>query len=139
MEMIFNEVKKQLTKEEYKLFVTKFKVKLPEDYKEHILKYNGGYPNYEFINDIRIHYFHTITHSDHSLENILEKLEHVLPKDFFPIAKDEGGNHICISLKQETYGEIYIWYHDMDENKELEFLARDFNSLMNNLTEEPVS
>lgn len=55
MEMIFNEVKKQLTKEEYKLFVTKFKVKLPEDYKEHILKYNGGYPNYEFINDIRIH------------------------------------------------------------------------------------
>ncbi len=136
--MIFNDVKKQLTEEEYIMFVAGLNVSLPEDYKTHVLKYNGGYPDKEYINEIHIHYFHTIKHSDHPLENIWEKLRDVLPRNFFPIARDGGGNHICISLSKDTYGEIYMWYHDMDEDKAIEFLAKDFTSFMDNLTEEPI-
>ncbi|KDN10139.1 hypothetical protein GAPWKB30_1247 [Gilliamella apicola] len=47
-----------------------------------------------------------------------------------PFAYDEGGNCFLLSLKNENYGEIYIWL--MDE-KELVLVSESFDSFINKL------
>jgi len=108
-------------------------VNLSEGYKTHIVNNNGGKPNLEFFKGIRIHYFHAIKYGDYTVEEILEDLEGIIPNSFFPIANDEGGNEICISLNENDYGKIYMWYRGMDGDNETKLLANSFKYFLNGL------
>lgn len=129
----FKNKEQGITSLELNGFISDLDVNLPEEYKTHIVNDNGGKPNLEFFKGIRIHYFHSIKYGDYTLEEILEDLKDVIPSDFFPIANDEGGNEICISLNESNYGKVYMWYHGMDEEKETKLLANSLKEFLNGL------
>ena len=37
-----------------------------------------------------------------------------VPTDLVPIARDPGGNLICISIGKDDLGAIYFWDHEME-------------------------
>jgi len=37
-----------------------------------------------------------------------------VPTNILPIAEDEGGNQICLSLRPESCGWIYYWDHELE-------------------------
>jgi len=131
----FKGSEQELTVAELDTFQQELEITLPQKYIEHILVVNGGKPLEDTFNGKRVHYFHSIKYGDYPLHEIIEDIKDVLPDNLFPFAEDEGGNAFCISLSEENNGEIYIWYHDMDDEDKVEFLADSFEDFMKGLTE----
>ena len=117
-------------------FEKSYNLKLPEEYINHILQENGGYPEKDECEDCVIASFYSIKYGRNNVAEVihnLQTIENVLPKDLFPFAYDQGGNDFCISLAKEDYGKIYIWYHDTGGEKK--FLANSFDDFMSKLVE----
>ncbi|KAB1158919.1 SMI1/KNR4 family protein [Tenacibaculum aiptasiae] len=133
--MKFIDTEKRITIKELDLFTESFNLNLPEEYKKHILKYNGGYPEDNYFQGKGINYFHSIKYGEYgSLEDTLKRISDVLPDNFFPFAYDEGGNQFCISLRKEDYGKIYFCPMDMGEVVP-ELLVSSFEDFMSQLTD----
>ncbi|KAB1158918.1 SMI1/KNR4 family protein [Tenacibaculum aiptasiae] len=107
-------------------------LKLPEDYKQHLLQYNGGYPDGDYVcfkhpnKIIHLEYFHAVKSG---LEEYLF-LRNVLPKGQISIGAIPGGR-ISISLDEVSYGSIYISYEDVNPEK----IADSFTEFINGLFE----
>ncbi len=88
--------------------------KLPKDYIEHMLKYNGGgvYDDYVWNEDSSIEflYFYPIKFENNNMESALISREDVLPESDIYIGAIRGGS-LCMSLG-ENYGAIYVFYSD---------------------------
>jgi len=129
-------------------------LKLPNEYKLHLLKHNGGKctpSQFDFIEKGKpttssIDWFLAIYDGEYdSLQDYINtyKLdEKRLPIHFVPIAHDAGGNLICISCGKKDYGQIFFWDHEneidyrvTDDYKysNIYFIAKDFNEFLNNL------
>jgi len=101
-------------------------LKFPEEYRKHLLKYNGGQcsPNeFSFIENGKktnscVDWFLAIY--DGEYDNLSDYIktykldEKRLPADIIPIANDPGGNLICISCGKEDNGAIYFWDHEKE-------------------------
>lgn len=126
----------------------------PVEYKEHLLKYNGGQCNpniFEFSENGNwtescIDWFLAIYDGEYdNLKNYIDlyKLkEKRLPGHILPIAHDPGGNLICISCHRDDEGSIYFWDHEnevdytmsSDTNySNLYFIAKNVGELVNGL------
>ena len=127
---------------------------LPYEYKQHLLKYNGGRCNpntFSFIendkiNESSVDWFLAIY--DGKYDNLREyitimKIEKKrTPEHIIPIAHDPGGNLICISCGAKDYGCIYFWDHENEvdystsndsDYSNLYFIAKDFSNFLNEL------
>lgn len=99
-------------------------LKLPNEYKEHLLLNNGGRcePNiFDFnekgkITSSNIDWFLAIYNGEYdNLKDYLKiyKIDKKrLPTHIFPFALDAGGNLICISCGSNDFGSIYFWDHE---------------------------
>jgi len=81
-------------------------VKFPEDYKECVLEYNGGYPKpnvFKFENSEGEAVFNDLLSftGDYSLEAVYESSKSYLPADIIPFARDPFGNLICFDYRKE--------------------------------------
>ncbi|WP_039455474.1 SMI1/KNR4 family protein [Candidatus Jidaibacter acanthamoebae] len=105
--------------------------KLPSDYVEHLLKYNGGHPDKDCYPLLEaIPYYNRITKAeaksfsaeiawfyaihDGEYSNLLREYKFDgdrLPKGLIAIGKSSGGNLICISVGLRNYGKVYFWDH----------------------------
>jgi cell wall assembly regulator SMI1 len=127
----------------------------PQQYKEHLLKYNGGQckPNvFEFITNTGkldssiINWFLAIY--DGKYDNLKECIEIFkieekrMPRHILPIADDPGGNMICISTSGADEGYIYFWDHEQEvdysvsddsDYSNLFLIAKSFNEFLNGL------
>ena len=122
----------------------KFNVKLPLSYIKFLDKYNGGITYRTKVkfgrkkDDITSFYGLGETDGTHSFE----KLEHygvietLSEKKLFPIATNSGGDYYSISLDENNYGEIYLYYHDLLGKKTK--VATDFIEFINNSTSEEI-
>lgn len=107
-------------------------IKLPEDYMEYIKKYNGSRPGKKLFqcengDEHMIKTFLSFNPED--IENIFkyyEALKMQLPKGYFPIASDPGGNFIIYNREFK----LYYWNH---ENNKKEFIANNFKELIEKL------
>jgi hypothetical protein len=137
----FFETKQTLSISDIEKFEAEVKFILPQRYKEHLLKFNGGYcePNiFEIIEDgtmttSSISWFYAIQEATEgsSLMTVIRtlKIDHKrMPSHIFPIAYDEVGNEICISGGENDLGVIYFWDHE----KEVDYSVED-DSNYNNL------
>lgn len=123
-----------LSLEDIKNFEKEHSLKLPNDYVEFILEFNGGNPwpdtfKYEYKNTKKIEYiiigdFNTFPYLD--LPN--EEYNNI-SKGWIGIAYD-GQDYICISLNEEDYGKIYITDYFINTEKllQLEKDLQDKNS-----------
>ncbi|HMY18667.1 MAG TPA: SMI1/KNR4 family protein [Polyangium sp.] len=108
-------------------FEARWEVVLPLEYKQFLLKSNGGRPTATCFAIPGFHgqgsmmnSFYGIHHGaeHHQLDLAVKSYGERIPADLIPIAADAGGNEICIGWKGKRAGKIYFWDHEdeLDEN-----------------------
>ncbi|CAL2080621.1 SMI1/KNR4 family protein [Tenacibaculum sp. 190524A05c] len=134
--MNFKIDEKTITIEEFNEFEVLLEgLKLPDDYKSHMLTYNGGYPDGDYVcfrnpnRIIELEYFHPIKYGSDTMEYYLF-MRKVLPKNHISIGIISGGR-ISLSLSELDYGSVYISYEDVIPEK----IASSFTEFINGLFE----
>ncbi|MBD1229589.1 SMI1/KNR4 family protein [Xenorhabdus griffiniae] len=98
---------------------------LPNDYRNFLKKYNGGYPepdSFSFINDDEEdassvdRFLGLGAEKHHNLRNYFFDYKDRIPLDFLPIAHDPGGNLILISLSKDNSG-VFFWDHEFEADE----------------------
>jgi hypothetical protein len=96
-------------------------LRLPQDYRQFLLKYNGGIPAQDtFVfpgtsEGSCVDVFYGIGPDDYyDLANMQRVLEGRLPKHFLAVAGDPFGNKVCICVAGEHVGKIYYWDHERE-------------------------
>lgn len=98
---------------------------LPQDYREFIFKYNGGYPVpdvFGFMDEIKgrmdasdVNRFLSIGIGGYeSIENYLNVYSGRVPCEYLPVAHDSGGNLILIKVLGEGVGGVFFWDHEQE-------------------------
>lgn len=116
-----------LTEEEFLNFEQLFSQKIPESFKFHYLKNNGGCPDEKDVENgkwgLHVHGFNSIKYGKLTIEELITDIEAIIPEDntfgtweqrfsFIPFAYDAGGHTIFISLKDNDYDSVYIYDSD---------------------------
>ena len=90
---------------------------LPEDYRQHMLLYNGGIVN-EDVKHINyldggegISYLYPIKYGDYIMEKSYDYMNGRIPAGFLAIGTTDNGGEIIISLNGDgTYGNTKEWF-----------------------------
>ncbi|MCC8399133.1 MAG: SMI1/KNR4 family protein [Rickettsia endosymbiont of Platyusa sonomae] len=103
---------------------------LPLNYKNFLLKHNGGRPGIATFdiqdnilsngeeNGSSINWFYGICLDKNSIMCVydifyrIEVRDNRIPKELIPIAGDSFGNEICLCIQGENYGKVYFWDHE---------------------------
>lgn len=137
---------------------------LPEDYKAHILRHNGGWPDKAtFVQSLpdgervkrSISDFYSIRYGTNTVEEVLADLDELHP-DLVPFGSETGGDQFLLSVGPKDYGAVYYLSHefytppeyDYDEDTDestppapldygsgVSFLAPSFTAFLDGLTE----
>ncbi|TXK74406.1 SMI1/KNR4 family protein [Mesonia sp. K4-1] len=112
---MFEQTEPKLENQDLIDFENKFDIVLSQNYKELMLKYNGGYTEANESFDT----LKSIKYGELKVETsilIHQNTERNIPKNFLPIANDFSDNIICLNLEEnENYGKIYCFYFDVDK------------------------
>ena len=111
----------RLSLSKLKEFEASKSVELPNDYKEFLLKHNGGRPNPSANRNppTNIQWIYGLHNGKSwaSLDHNINILRHRIPEDTLPIANDGLGNVFLISLHKDTFGEVWFWDHEKESNE----------------------
>lgn len=126
--------------------------KLPKDYREFMLKHNGGRPTKRFVfsfmeydpetnenfeNEVDIYSFNKLEDIPNFYDNLFSS--ELIPEHYCPIADDSCGNEILLCVKEgEKYGMIYFADHESfydDESWVITKIANNFNDFLEVLQE----
>lgn len=120
----FYEVESPITSDDIINVEERFEIKLPENYKKLLLKFNGGVPSDHIVisddEEVSIGGFYSIKYGNILLEDAIENFQisqELIPSDCIPIGYDGFGNPYCISTNEVDYGKIYCWFFDMGEEE----------------------
>jgi hypothetical protein len=136
--------------EEIAEFERLIRAKLPEDYKQFLLKHNGGHPvmdTFDLVEPINknnttvgVAWFYALYEGQAcNLSLKFEISRDRLPEEYIPIAYDSGGD-LCIVVKGENYGQVHYWttnwsvWNEEDYNY-LYFVSNTFTEFINGLYE----
>ena len=109
---------------------------LPEDYRHHMLSYNGSM----VVQDVKhvkypdggegISYFDPIKYGSHTMEMVYATLNGKIPSGYLSIGITDNEGHIIMSLNSgATYGNIKEWFPD----GEMLYLSPSFTQLLNDM------
>jgi hypothetical protein len=113
-----NESGKKISENEIVVIENCIKHKLPDDYRNFLLKHNGGRPE-PFI--FKVDKFnegessvHTFLGIDREIEsdNLLwsyKTLKNRLPNTFLSVGYSDSDDQICLDLSEKNYGKVYLW------------------------------
>lgn len=134
------DVEETITIDDIKYIEDKYNYKMPEDIKNHYLKYNGGQLEKcmytksngdEFI----VSWFIPIKCEDAglSLDSVLDlRTDKILPAWLIPFADEAGGDLYCYSLREKELGAIYYWSH---ETMRSIYITKSLEDFLNNMEE----
>ena len=139
MPRFHNTQKKLPSLKNIKAFEKELDLKLPEAYKQQLLKYNGGMTSaicyFELEDGEQIDFQRFIAFKEGKKrplrESHLEFDRDLLPPKYLTIGHISGG-YIAIRLDSKNYGKIYSFFSEV----ELEKIANSFTDLMNSLRNE---
>lgn len=117
---------KNLTAREINDFESIFQDSIPDSFKEHYLRVNGGFVSESDIEaelwGLPVNGFNPIKYGQVTIERLIEDIYEIKPDDaqygvweynsFVPFAYDFGGNIIFISLRDNDFGEVYLHASD---------------------------
>ena len=144
--------KNPATLEDISNFEKIIKGNLPNDYKDFLMKYNGGQPqpnSFRFFSDRNdgssVDQFLSLGREKHSnLLNYYENYKDRIPSGFIPIAHDAGGNLIIMELKSNS-NRIYFWDHEFEvddgETPNMDnvyYINQSFTKFINDLYKEEI-
>lgn len=96
-------------------------VSLPDDYKDFLLKHNGGRPEpnglQEPSTDVQWLFGMVEEPAWASLFHALDTYEGRIPAWYMPIGTDSGGNLFIMSLYEENKGVVALWWHEGEAEK----------------------
>lgn len=100
--------------------------KLPKEYREFLLKFNGGSPKnsvFDYRMDGSLHgstvkRLFGIGVKGYDLGENWRIYSDRIPSGFLPIGIDSFGNLICIGLHGKNAGKLFFWNHEMGEPNE---------------------
>jgi cell wall assembly regulator SMI1 len=125
---------------------------LPAEYRRSLLSHNGGRPEPHFFHirgkngntdsDGWLSLFLGVNtgayHSD--LERTMHTFRERMPTNLIPIARDPGGNLICLSTTGTDAGAVYFWNHEEEASEgepptydNVYFIANGFDEFLNSL------
>ena len=119
-------------------------IKLPSDYKDFLLEFNGGKPkpNEHEHSGYVVTYILGMHNGNYyaSLYKHIDMFKSRLPFSSFPIATDPFGNLFIMSLHPEGHGHIYFWEHEGEPEyqdghfvENCTFVAYSFTEFIKNL------
>jgi hypothetical protein len=124
-------------------------VRLPDSYRRFLLEHDGGEPEDNFFDPAegaQVEAGETGVDAFLSGAEIIEKRTGLyrdrIPLYMLPVARAAGGDMICLSLRDEDFGAVYLWFHeeeaDPDEGEEpgdrnLYSMADDFDAMLERL------
>jgi len=111
-----------LTDDSLIVFENKIDVRLPEDYRLYLKKYNGGLPEKAcfYIQkkqiESRIHHMYGLNDGPtyQKLDCVMKIYKGRIPNGVLPIADDPFGNIICIGIEKKCFGNILFWDHEKE-------------------------
>ena len=116
----------------------RLQISLPDDYKQVVLEYDGGYPSpNRFKVGKNIEIFNNLISLDkneyNNIYEILEDLQNRIGNQLIPFAEDGFGNLLCFDYSADK--NIVFWNHEKnyDEFKEVTFVCSSFSSLIESL------
>ncbi|MFJ1431821.1 SMI1/KNR4 family protein [Capnocytophaga canimorsus] len=140
--MEFSQTEQKLTSADIDDFERKIGLKLPQDFKEHYLKFNGGYPSFEYVKGLRniftINGFDSIKYGALPIEKLIDDFREsgVDFNNKIPFANDNGDNIFLISLDDSDYGKIYIIEAEFLEDKNYILVSESFTDFLNSFFNE---
>lgn len=138
--MELESLEKQLKESDFIDLEVIIDTKLPCEFINHYLKYNGGYPTEKEAeeNPTPLHGFNSIKYGKLTIEQLIKDYE---KQDYFfgkkiPFAFDAGDNHFILSLEDgDTYGKVYFLPHEWEIIDGEYVMANDFEFVTNSFTE----
>jgi len=121
----------QITAEDLNEFEKEIGLTLPEDYRAHMLKYNGGLPSSYYLyygepdDGILLSGFKSIKYGD----SLVEKQDY-LPENCLSIGYTETG-YLAMSLDENEYGSIFVYYSEAELTK----IAASFTEFLDGLVD----
>lgn len=140
-------IEKDLTEEELQAAENIVGKEFPDQYREFLLKYNGGHPApdiFRYKNEdgdqelAAIAYFLAVYDGkDENLLDYFETYEDRIPSQLIPIARGPGGDLVLLGLESSYRGKIYYWIQDLEPD-EPDFsnifpVAGSFNEFLDSL------
>lgn len=134
----------QLQEGEINDFEKENKIKLPKDYRDFLLAFNGGKPSLNRNENPAdgVAYILGMHNGEYyaSLYKHVDMFKNRLPLSTFPIATDTFGNLFIMSVHVENYGHVYFWDHEEEPEFQdghyvdnCSFVAYSFSEFINNL------
>ncbi len=140
--MEFEQTEQQLTETDFREFEKKIGLAFPDDFKAHYLKFNGGYPQYDYVKGVKniftINSFDSIKYGLLPIEKLIADYNKS-GIDFgkkIPFANDNGDNTFLISLDNSDYGNIYIIEAEFLEEKNFILVSETFTDFLNSFYNE---
>lgn len=119
----------KITKNSIVNLESSLKKQLPNEYKAFLLEYNGGEPIQRAIDfdaqELRINGDYIATFyevSDDITYGILPNIENhagLIPQDMIFIAISPEGNYFLLSLREDSYGEVFYKDHEIEDKTTL--------------------
>jgi SMI1-KNR4 cell-wall len=127
--------------------------KLPEDYLDFLVHYGGFGLRYDAFFPFQtvtavedtsgVEVFYGVMPGDaYDLESYYKTFEGRIPRNLMPIAGDQMGGQICLSISGEDKGSVYFWDNQFEKNVEegkepgysnVYLLAESFDGFINSL------
>ena len=128
-------------------------IQLPSDYRTFLLAHNGGHPEpntfpiQSFYADQYglLEWFVCISPNDpNDLAHMMSTFHDRIPSNVLTIARDPGGNLLCMALTGANLGTVYYWDHEEESPEDtlptydnMYFVAPNFTALLQSLTTLP--
>jgi hypothetical protein len=111
---------------------------LPDDYREFLLRYNGGHPDPAAFRGSSVNGFFGFCQKHHCLLCNYYMLQSRFPFGVIPIGDDAGGNIICLTVSKPEHGKVLFWDHERGEDPEsFTYLAGSFAEFLQTLSDVP--
>lgn len=124
MLLTINDCGPTLSEKDLCLLEESLNVELPNDYRNFLLRHNGGLPvensvrifeNKLGINSAAIGYFYSVGTKTENIEVCLNIISDRIPEKLIPIADTPNGNYFLISANPHNYGKIYYKDHETED------------------------
>lgn len=128
-------------------------IRLPGDYLDFLLRFNGGRPTpssfpirgFDLAHSGDIQRFFGISehHEIPDIKWFIRTLSGRIPHGLLPIAGDGSGNVICLLLSGANRGTVYFWHHDAEKSpptySNLYYISDSFSDFLDSIHFEDLS
>jgi hypothetical protein len=85
-------------------------------------------------NKVTVDYFYGLSDKGEcSISKLLKTYSNQLPDYLLPICDGESGDLICMDFRQDTYENIYYWFHEAEEGNDLFLISKSFVEFISKL------